>query len=183
MSLDESRPPIDTVAQRLVGRALTGVRYWDTPCSEAIDDASRAGPHHVGHGVDLILGGPVVAITWERAPLSYCVAAFESSLVEVLLAGRFESVADRDPWASLGGRTIEQTRVHSLTATEDGTASTFPFALELRFSDGDFVVLAAASYTEPHRPAFPGGDDIVVAWTPEHVRDVLPDLVVPLGLT
>jgi hypothetical protein len=30
--------------------------------------------------------------------------------------------------------------------------------------------------------AFPGGDDIVVAWQPDHIKTVLPDLAEPLGL-
>jgi hypothetical protein len=57
-----------------------------------------------------------------------------------------------------------------------------PVPLELQFGEAGFLVLAAATCRSTDQPAFPGGDDVVIAWLPAHVRTVLPDLMEPLGL-
>jgi hypothetical protein len=165
---------IQELVERLRGKRLVGVRYWDTPgFGDADDDWCASGPHGVGHGVDLLVGTEIFGVTWSRDGL--WVLPF--SLVDFLLAGRFERVQEKDPWSSLVGRTVSGVRVHWLSQEWSDEPKRFPFALELRFPDGAFVVLAAASYIQPGEVAFPGGDDIVVAWQADHIRAVLPDLL------
>lgn len=173
---------ITTLAESLVGQTLRGVRYFDTPCfGDSIPEWPSDGPHGVGHGVDLLLDDGCVAVTWGKQFTSWNLTALPFSLVDFLLAGRFEMVNEKAPWLSLIGSEITGVEVHWLTENRGGTESIrFPFAVELDLADDAFVVLAAASYHEPNAPAFPGGDDIVVAWTLGHVRAVLPDLVEPL---
>ncbi len=169
---------IEALAARAVGTTLSGARYWDLPMFAAPEDEwPGAGPHVVAHGVDLLLGESVLGVTWGRDEL----ALYPLSLVDHLLAGRFETVYEKAPWTSLIGRVVEGARVHWLDATSSEFQRRFPFALELRFGEAGFVVFAAASCLSTDQPAFPGGDDIVVAWLPAHVRTVLPELE-PLGL-
>lgn len=170
---------VEALAARAVGTTLTGVRYWDLPLfAEPLDEWPDTGPHVVAHGVDLILGETILAVTWGRDELEL----FPLSLVDYLLTGRFETVPEKAPWLSLIGHQVNGARIHCLDATASEFQRRFPFALELQFGDAGFVVLAAASCPSPNQPAFPGGDDIVVAWLPDHIRTVLPDLTDPLGL-
>lgn len=170
------------MAESLVGRTLRGVRYFDTPCfGDSIPEWPSDGPHGAGHGVDLLLDDGCVAITWGKQYTAWNLTALPFSLVDFLLSARFEMVNEKEPWSSLIDSEITGAQVHWLTANFGGTEPIrFPFALELDFTDDAFVVLAAASYHELNAPALAGGDDIVVAWTIEHVRLVLPDLVDPL---
>ena len=169
---------VEALAARTVGFTLSGVRYWDTPCFEdPVDEWPVDGAHRVGHGVDLFIGDRVLAVTWGHDEL----ALMPISLVDHLLVGRFETVHEKEPWASLIGRPVEDARVHRLEGTTGEVRRRFPFALELQFGDAGFVVLAAASWPTPDAPAWPGGHDIVVAWHMAHVRSVLPDLTEMLG--
>jgi hypothetical protein len=172
---------IDVLAGRLVGARISGVRYWDTPCFGELpqDEWPSPGPHGAGHGVDLILDDGVVGVTWGREDLQI----WPFSLVDLLLSGRFEAVNEKPPWSLSIGREITLARVHRLRGETGGRATSFPFALELRFAEDGLVVFAAASYHGPGGIAFPGGDDIVIAWHPDHFKTVLPDLVEPLQIS
>ena len=165
---------IETVVGAVAGATLTGVRYWETPCfGEGVDDEwPPGGPHRVGHGVDLIFGDTTVAVTWGLEELQ----VWPFSLVEFLLTGRFEAVNEKAPWSRWIGQRIDRVRVHWLDFTSGSVTKRARFALELRMASSDFIVLAAASYHDSGTHAFPGGDDIVVAWELDHIRNVLPDL-------
>lgn len=170
---------IEALAARSIGKTLSGVRYWDVPIFGVVEDEwPDGGPHVVAHGVDLLFDESILSATWGRDELTL----LPLSLVDYHLVGRFETVHEKAPWRSLIGRQVGGARVHWLDGTTSEFQRRFPFALELQFGDAGFVVLAAASCRSTDKPAFPGGDDIVIAWLPAHVRTVLPDLIEPLGL-
>lgn len=168
------------LAQSLVGERLTGVRYFDVPCfGEVIDEWPHpiSGVHVVAHGVDLDLERRTVGITWGNQVVPYNLDAVSFSLAQFLLAGRFESVLELEPWSELRGQTITSSElVWTSHSTPSAGETRFPFALVLGFGDSSPLVLAAASLPLESTVAFPGGDDIVVAWRADQVRRVLPEV-------
>jgi hypothetical protein len=175
--VDDSLCDPASIVESLVGETLCGVRYFDVPnFGEDTSPWPGDGPHVLGHGLDLIFESRCVAITWGSELASYNISAMESSLIDRLLAGRFETVNEAAPWSALIGTSVAGVAIaHTEHLTGSGSV-TVPYALVLTFDGGQSVVLAAANFDTDHSPALPGGDDLLVIWAVEQLLMLLPDL-------
>ena len=166
---------LDEKVLSLAGEVVLAVRYFQL--TSEVDDRSwerGQGLHVVDSGIDLVTGGSVYHLTWDRSPVTYSITLQDGSMVEELTAGRFYSVEDRLPWSLVKGESIARPRLHW---TQDGRAERpFPVAISLGFGNGRMVVLAASNFTEAEAPLFVGGDEITIIWEPTTVSALLPEM-------
>jgi hypothetical protein len=188
----EQLATIRDATDALRGQQLLGVRYYAMPHTGNLDDVESFWVYDFGHqvayGVDLITDRGTTGVTWVRG--------FQGSYVLDIIPGPIVEHFDDDlivstlpssgePWASVTGSTIDETR---LLEDQIGTRTTrftegvieasasVPVALSLKFSNGGRLALISACHIADLGPLFAPGSWILVAWRRDVVAELLPGL-------
>lgn len=159
---------IEAAARELTGRQVDNVRYYMLPYGMTDRPRwDRQVAHATDYGIDLVTPEGTTGITWTAyGEYGYGLRLVRGPLVTVRSHAEFCSVTDEPPWGAVRGERITRAQVHWLDVTWGGQETRGPVALSLRFAESIGILIVCGSWTEPHEPVFPTGDDIVVLWQP-----------------
>jgi hypothetical protein len=147
---------------RIVGRVLTGVRYFVLPDShwQQVD-----GLHQLDFGLDLEFAELVVGATWNVA--TQALSINRGSLREDLLDAEEIDVGMLDPWSRVIGNVVSDVLegAPDVRASKDGEGCVW--SAEIRFGDEVRVWLVAAAYSDEPGVLLPCSDELIVITEPQ----------------
>lgn len=168
----DPRWSVDALARRLVGESFSSVRYYDQPKIQP-DARPHAGRdwHLAGSGIDLVIGGRCLGVTWANDFVTYNLTLYPGSLGDLLGSAPSEAAGDEEPWVNVLGLSIAKASVESADQVGWQGSVRCPVALALDFVHGRWIRLALcglpAVASDPpggDAPELVPGEQLVVSW-------------------
>ena len=115
-------------------------------------------------GVELEFeSGRVVGVSWNADFWAYGIGIYEGGLQSTVQDATVFDASARAPWCNVRSAILQTAKVvWDAEGYEGSSPIEFPYRLELTFSHGPTVALAAAYYNATTRDVTPGGDSILV---------------------
>lgn len=178
----------DSKSAAMVGRRVLGVRYWDVRNFTAEPrDWDYGDWHHAVMGVELLTDRGPSCVLWTSTFFPYGVEVFQTPMSEHVLAGEFGPEA----WAVSGsarwrGRlnspvagvqtfwehiTVGPSYVRGARAGDPYEVD-IPVALRIDFAAGPVWMVAGMPKAPGMREVSIGGDEIMVVFTAERMRQI-----------
>jgi hypothetical protein len=170
---------VEVTANRLVGRQLHGVRYYEIPFG--LTD-TRPWDHAIAHvldyGLDLETDQGIVGITWAQyESFGYALDIVAFPLLDVRANEvQVSRVEEHPPWDRLLGPVIRRVEIEWYENPWGGEPESAPVALSLQFESGESPAVVCGGWNGPDQPIFPTGNDIVALWRPECLPSLVPYL-------
>jgi hypothetical protein len=151
----------DPSIDRVLGRALTGVGYYNVP---TLGWEVAAPIHVVDYGVELDFDGSYVSLYWQDG--TYELGAANSPLGGIFPSAERTEIASA-PWDAITGTRLVSAQVgYGASPCEPGHR----WVAQLAFDGDARIWIAAASYFEDGNMLIPCSDEIVIAWSGETAR-------------
>lgn len=172
----------------LVGRRVLEVRYWDVRNFTAEPQTWDYGDwHHAVLGVELLTDHGPSCVLWTSTFYSYGVEVFQTPMSEHMAEGESGPEArDADGSGRWHGRlnspvagvqtfwdhmTVGPSYVHGVRVGDPYEVDV-PVALRIDFSAGPVWMVAGMPQAPDMRKVFVGGDEIMVVFTAERMRQI-----------
>ena len=133
--------------------------------------------HVTDYGIDLVTPDGTTGITWTQyGNFGYGLQHARGPLLARLDRAEFWPVAEEPPWGAVLGERITEAQIYWLERHWETGKPLVPW-LYLCGSPGSVsIAVVCGSWSRPHQPVFPTGDDIVVLWQPEVLPVLAPFL-------
>lgn len=158
------RTRLEDAVASLCGESLRAVRYWLVAELTAGDEI-RETCDELDFGVELEFASRrVVGVSWNSDYWQYSLGVYEGGLGSTVRDATVLDASARSPWKHALNTVLESSTLIWDRAGYVGSEPVeFPYCLELVFSSGTRVSLAAAYYDQANSAVVAGGDSILVS--------------------